>query len=353
MQFRRLISTGLVALLLSSGGCATNDAEHAGGDRDGASGSAGESATGAPPTEPGAGSSVEPAPAEARLPDWRKMWDFNDGAATEQRFVDAIDAGEKAGDTEYVLIVTTQLARSQGLQRKFDQAHATLDDVEARMDGASPEVRMRYRLERGRAFNSAGSPEESVPLFEEAWGIGAESGEDLLAIDAAHMLAIALPGGEQLPWSEKAIALAESSEDPRCKGWLGPLYNNTGWTYHDLGEFEKALALWEKSLAFRQEQGAVEEVFIARWAIARCWRSMGRYQDALAEQKSILDDRVAADRPSEGYCEEEIGENLYALGRKDEARVWFGQAWDLLHDDGWMQADEAERLARMKELGGR
>jgi len=309
-------------------------------------------ASAAPDDEPAASEAPVPEP-PPELPEWRKMWNFGDPAGTAQRFQEAIAAGEAAGDTAYVLIVTTQLARTQGLQRKFDEAHAILDRVQAQLDGAPAEVRIRYLLERGRAFNSSGSPETSAPLFEQAWQVGVDCGQEMLAIDAAHMLAIVLPPEQQVVWSEKAMALAESSSDERCKGWLGPLYNNTGWTYHDMGQLEKALALWEKSLAFRQAQGAQEETFIARWTVARCWRSMGRHQDALAEQKSVLDDRAAAGMPSKGYCEEEIAENLLALGRADEAREWFGKAWDLLKDDKWMQADEADRLARMKELGGR
>lgn len=293
------------------------------------------------------------AAAPAELPDWRKMWNFGDPAGTAARFEECIAAGEAAGDETYVLIVTTQLARTHGLRRDFERAHETLDGVEARLDTADPEVRVRYLLERGRAINSSGSPAESVPLFEQAWEVALASGLDLLAVDAAHMQAIVLPPEEQVLWSEKAMALAEASDDPGCRGWLGPLYNNTGWTYHGMGELQKALALWEKSLAFRQAQGAPEETFIARWTIARCWRSMGRYQDALAEQKAVLDERAAAGRPSKGYCEEEIGESLLALGRADEATEWFGRAYDLLKDDPWMQADEAARLERMKDLGGR
>jgi len=336
MRYREIAAVLAGALLL--GGCATGDE------------AMGDAATGDDTTDTPAASEAQRA---EPLPDWRKMWDFGDPAASEARFREAVAAGEAAGDATYVAVLLTQLGRTQGLQRRFDDAHATLDRVEGMLGGLGPEVRVRYLLERGRTLNSSGRAPESVPLFEEAWEVARAAGLDALALDAAHMLGIALPSDRQLAWAERAIALAEASEDPRCKVWLGPLYNNTGWTYHDLGRYDDALAIWEKSLAFRQQQGAAEETFIARWTIARCWRSMGRHQDALAEQQSVLTDRAAAGMPSTGYCEEEIGENLLALGRDDEARAWFGKAWDLLKDDAWLQADESERLARMKQLGGR
>ncbi len=287
------------------------------------------------------------------LPDWRKMWDFGDPAASEKRFREAIEAGEDADDEEYVLIVTTQLARTQGLQRDFDAAHETLDGVKEELEGRSVELRMRYLLERGRTVNSSGNPGASALLFEDAWRIGQGAGLDPLTADAGHMLAIVLPPQNALEWSERTMKFCEDSEDERCKGWLGPLYNNTGWTYHGRGDFEKALELWEKSLAFREQQGAAEQTFIARWTIGRCYRSMERFQDALALQHQLHEDRAAAGAPGKGYVEEEIGENLLALGRGDDAKKWFGKAWDMLHTDKWLQAEEPERLARMKELGGK
>ena len=51
------------------------------------------------------------------LPDWRKMWDFGDPAATEARFREAVAAGAAAGDAESGLFVTTPLGRSRGRRR--------------------------------------------------------------------------------------------------------------------------------------------------------------------------------------------------------------------------------------------
>lgn len=287
------------------------------------------------------------------LPDWRRMWDFGDPAASELRFRDAIAAGLTARNDEYVLVVTTQLARAQGLQRRFDDAHATLDTVEQHIDEASVEVRMRYMLERGRALNSSGSPEGSVAFFERAWQLGQGAGIDPLTADAGHMLAIVSPPAQAIEWSERTMAFCESSDDGRCKGWLGPLYNNTGWTYHDKGEFDKALALWEKSLAFREEAGDANTIFIARWTIGRCYRSMQRLDEALAVQEELHADRAAAEMPGAGYVEEELGECLLALGREDEARPWFAKAYEMLNQDDWFKAEEAERLERLKSLGGK
>lgn len=61
-----------------------------------------------------------------------------------------------------------------------------------------------------------------------------------LAVDAAHMLAIASGSFEEkITWNTTALQAAEASTDEQARGWCGSLYNNLGWTYHDQGEYER------------------------------------------------------------------------------------------------------------------
>ena len=291
-------------------------------------------------------------PSTEPLPDWRAMWDFQDADATEVRFREAIAAGRERGDAAYVAIVTTQLARTFGLRKRFDEAHATLDLVESAAETGSPELRIRYLLERGRAFNSGGRKDESVPLFEEAWRVGREAGLDGLAVDAAHMLAIVLPPDPALEWTERAMALCEASDDPRCKGWLGPLYNNSGWTHFDRGDYHAALERWEKGLAVRRAAGTPHPLQVARYTVARAWRMLGRHEEALAESRSIRDARAEAGLEPDGFVSEEIAENLEALGRTDEAAPWYAEAWSLLQSHDWLATHERERWERLRQRAG-
>jgi tetratricopeptide (TPR) repeat protein len=190
-----------------------------------------------------------------------------------------------------------------------------------------------------------------VPFFEEAWNLGQGQGLDPLTADAGHMLGIALEGDAALDWARRTMAFCEASPDKRCKGWLGPLYNNTGWTLHDQGDFDGALELWQKSLTFRQAEGDPNTIFISRWTIARCYRSMGRLEAALAEQSQLHKDRAATGDPGAGYIEEELGECLLALGKPKEAAPWFAKAHEMLSKDEWLVANEADRLERLKALG--
>jgi tetratricopeptide (TPR) repeat protein len=212
-------------------------------------------------------------------------------------------------------------------------------------------ARVRYLLERGRVHNSSNEPGKATPFFKEAWELGLAEGVDFYAVDAAHMMAIAEPPEKQLMWAEKAMDLAEKTEDERAKKWLGPLYNNTGWTYHDLGEYEKALRLFEKSLAWREAREDEAGARIARWTIARAYRSLNRIDEALAMQLALQAEIDERDLDEDGYVYEEIAECLLLLGRDGEAQPYFDLAYHYLSLDPWLVENEAERLERLKTLG--
>lgn len=284
------------------------------------------------------------------LPNFNELWDFNDPAATEVKFRELLPQAESSGDASYHLQLLTQIARTLGLQMKFDEAQELLDGVEAKLTDELPVVRIRYLLERGRVFNSSGKPEASKNLFLEAWELASEVGEDFYAVDAAHMMGIVEAPERQLDWNLKAMMAAESSKVERARKWLGSLYNNIGWTYHELGNYEKALDLFTRGYEWRKEQGQALETRIAKWTIARALRSLERLDEALAMQQELLEEWKQAGE-EDGYVYEEIGECLLALGKKEESKTHFRRAHELLSEDPWLAKNEAERLERLKELG--
>lgn len=279
------------------------------------------------------------------------LWDYDDPAGTEAKFRALLPAAEASGDRSTLLQLRTQVARTLGLQKKYDAANEQLDRVEAELPDAPPVVRVRYLLERGRVLNTSGSPESARPLFEEAWDAAREAGEDGFAVDAAHMVAIVADPDGSIEWNERALDLARTSPDARAAKWKGSLLNNLGWTYHDLGRFEDAHRLFEEALAFRREQGDAGPIRIARWCVARSLRSLGRIDEALARQRELLAENEAANA-KDGYVLEEIAECLLASGREEEARPYFARAHEELAKDPWLPEHEPERLARLAKLGG-
>ncbi|MCH8828027.1 MAG: tetratricopeptide repeat protein [Planctomycetes bacterium] len=288
---------------------------------------------------------------EAALPDFDDLWDFSNPAETESKFRDLLPDESDArfgGDWHGQLL--TQIARTQGLQREFDAALQTLDKVDTQWDDAGPVVKIRSTIERGRVYNSSAARDKARPLFESAWDAAREADADHLAIDAAHMLAIVESPAAALNWNQTALLLAEASADPRAGKWTGSLYNNIGWTHHGDGDFETALDHFEKALACRVEEEKPDDVRVARWCVARCLRSLGRIEEALAVQQELQEEQQAAGSP-DGYVFEELAECKLVLGRSKEARADFTRAYTELSQDDWLADNEPARLARLKTMG--
>ena len=281
------------------------------------------------------------------LPDIDSLWDYHDPKTTEARFRELLPRARQGPDREYEAELLTQLARSLGLQQQFDSAHAVLDIVEAELSARGPKVQVRYLLERGRVFNSSGFRERADTLFVRAWEEAQESGLEALAVDAAHMVAIARPQGA-LEWNLKALEQALHARDPQARRWQGSLYNNLGWTHFSEADYDSAHRYFEEAVRCREEQGQRRAVMEARWCLAKCMRFEGRVDSSLAMQLELEAAWLQEGEP-DGYVFEEIAECLLLLGRVEESRPYFGRAHKLLSEDPWLVRDEPERLKRLEE----
>jgi tetratricopeptide (TPR) repeat protein len=216
--------------------------------------------------------------------DIESSWNFNDPAASEVRFREALRA---AVPTEQ-LILRTQLARTWSLRGMFAEANRELDAIEPALNAHGPELRVRYLLERGRTLRSSGEPQKARPLFVQAWDLARESRLDFLAGDAGHMVALVEPEVDgQLEWNGRAMDYVLASDQPKARNWVASLQNNIGWTLHEAGRYDEALARFELALAERQRRAQPEETRFAKWCVARALRSLGRRDEALAIQRAL------------------------------------------------------------------
>ncbi|MFC1849816.1 tetratricopeptide repeat protein [candidate division CSSED10-310 bacterium] len=286
-----------------------------------------------------------------KLPEFDKLWNYQHPDKTEAKFRELLPIAEKAGDISYHIQLLTQIARTQGLQQKFDEAHQTLDEAEKMVNDQYPLGKIRYLLERGRVFNSAKSPDKAKPLFIQAWEFGVKHKQDYYAVDAAHMMGIIETPIEALRWNEKALKYAEDPQHKKAKLWLGSLYNNIGWTYFDQKKYDQALELFQKDVKWYQEMKKPYQTRVARWSVAKTLRHQGKTQAALNMQQEILKEIEESKADADGYVFEELGECLYALDKKEAAQNYFAKAYKLLSKDQWLVRDEPERLERLKKLG--
>lgn len=253
-------------------------------------------------------------PSTVPLAELDRLWDFDDPAGSERRFAELVARARDEHDGAFLAECLTQLARARGLLQRFDEAHATLDDAEAVLRPDDARSRARIHLERGRVANTAERDGPGRTCFLAAWDVARAAGEDALAVDAAHMLGIVEPPDLGWEWNERGMELARGSPDPAAQRWIGSIANNMGWARHDAGAYGEALELFTLALAERKRQDDPVRTRIARWCVARCLRSLGRTEEALAEQRALAAELEAVGETDE-HVTEEIGECLRELGR--------------------------------------
>ena len=284
------------------------------------------------------------------LENFDKLWDYNKPAETEVKFRAILDRVKPEDDLSYYVQLFTQIARTQGLQRKFDDAHKTLDEAESLLTADLKLAKVRYLLERGRVYNSSGKPDTARSYFDQAFELAKEIGEDFYAVDALHMIAITEKPEKALEWNLKAIDYTEKSTDTRAKGWLGSLYYNTGWSLFDLGKYSEALEIFKKGQQFREEKKQDSEIRIAKWCVARTLRALNKIDEALNMQRALLEEFNKIGE-KDGYVFEELGECYLVLGRSDDAEKYFKSAYEELSKDDYLVNNEQKRIERIKELG--
>jgi tetratricopeptide (TPR) repeat protein len=274
-------------------------------------------------------------------------WEYSDPTASEARFRAALDKTE--GDLR--LEILTQIGRTFSLRGRFEEAHEILNDVEKQLGNARPRPLVRYLLERGRTFNSNGKKEKARDLFIQAWEQANDAQLDDLAVDAAHMIAITFAGSpDAVEWNKRGLALARSSQDLKTKGLIPAMLNNSAWDLHAMGQFEESLMLFEEAQAEWTSRGKRERIQIAKWSVARCLRSLKRYDEALAIQRALeLEHKNAG--TINGYVFEEIAENMALLGRNEEAKTYFEMAYVELGKDEWFVKNESKRLENLRIRG--
>lgn len=192
-----------------------------------------------------------------------RLWDFDNPELSETRFRDAIADGTFDADERAEL--ATQLGRAIGLQGRFEEADALLDAI----DGDEPTVAVRVLLERGRVLNSSGHAQMAVPLFEQAAELADHLGEEFLAVDALHMLAIADTAHAEA-WTRSALEYASTVHDPRTKRWMVALHNNLGWTLHEAGRCTEAMVEFQLAEQWAERVGTPRQQERAREAIKAC-----------------------------------------------------------------------------------
>ncbi len=283
------------------------------------------------------------------------LWDFDNPAGTEAKFMALRQHLGAKKDHAKLLELDTQLARTQGLQGRYAHALMTLETVQDRLGAEEARPAIRHDLEMGRVLRSSGSPAGAKEYFEKAATAAKAAGEAALEIDALHMLALVEPEPtRRIAINMDALERAAAASEPRARRWRGSLWNNTGMDFHELGQLDRAMEAFEASLAAWQEDYP-ERAGVARWMIGWTLRLQGRLPEALSAQEALAAE-YAAKGANDGYVQEELGEIHLAMAKgvdadaqMQAARAHFARAHEQLSKSGEIDHDP-DRLARMQRI---
>jgi tetratricopeptide (TPR) repeat protein len=123
------------------------------------------------------------------------------------------------------------------------------------------------------------------------------------------MVAITFQGTDAaLDWNAKGLAMARASKDAKAQSLVPAMLNNSAWDLHAMKRYDEALVRFREAEAAWTARGKPQQVHVAKWSVARCLRSLGRHEEALAILTVLEVEGNAAGKP-DPYVEEEMAAN--------------------------------------------
>ncbi len=226
---------------------------------------------------------------------------------------------EAAGRRSIQVEALAQVARCFSIQGQGERGESVLNRAAALARESEPLGWSRYRLVLGVYLRESGDRPRATETFMDLYEYCLGRGLHERAVNAAHMVATAADLETQLVWGRKGIAAAEAGG---FQDWLGPLWNNLGWTYDDLGRYEEALHALIRARAYHYSGGDDHAKLVADWSVGHAHRMVGELPIA---REWMTDVYVRAERryaqeptPSRaewvGHAARELGEIEFAEG---------------------------------------
>lgn len=298
------------------------------------------------------------------LENFDDIWSYGDPVIVEQKFQEMLPQAEALQDKSIYFQMLSQIALAQAMQKKFDEAHKTLDKAETLLTPEYALAHARILLERGRVYQQADDNAQALKYYEQSYEISKKHNLDFHTINAAHMIAIiAAKTEDKIAWNNRALDLAKGTNDKRAQDWLGSLYNNLGRNYMDAHQYEQALVMFQEALGCREKEAYVPNIRIAKWQVACSLRMLGRLDEALRMLLALVSEYKAIAQSGNydvpviqmfnlmrGWVYEELAEIYNEKATYDEAKKFAQLAYEDLCNDEMMNKTEAYRLERLKEI---
>ena len=291
-----------------------------------------------------------------------RMRDYEDATAIYKRAIAAAEneINGKSGDlpqaeTALLAEALAMTARGYLIRGKGKEGLPYLERAAKVANVAQPNGWSRYLGVKGRfEWKVEKDKPKATKTFEHMHAYCMKHELWSRAVDAAHMVAITGTHDQQVAWGLKGI---EAAEKGGMEGWLGPLWNNLGNTYDELGQQEKALEAFKKARHYHWKGEGEHRKLVADWAVGMAYRKCGKLKEAKQWLRPVLawamrrwlEEKTPERGEWVGLASMDLGLVALAEGRKDAARLDLDRAHHLLaavkmeewHPAAWKELTEA------------
>ncbi len=263
----------------------------------------------------------------------------------------ALKAAEEAGNKSDQAEALAMIARTYLVLEEKETGRKWLEKAKIAADYDEPKGWSRFLGVNGRFLWKDDLIEDATMMFQNMFDYCNDNGLVDRAIDAAHMIALLGDADNQIKWGIKGIKAAEEAGETR---WLGPLWNNLGATYEEMGREYEALEAYIKARKYHYMHGATINKAIADWAIGHMYVKIGDYINGAEWLDPILPTfEKLGDEEFIGLTCKEIGEIKFANKEYQEALDLFTRAEALLKKAGmdeWDAKGYQHIVARIEQL---
>lgn len=242
----------------------------------------------------------------------------------------AVAVAQANNDNEATIQALSQVARCYLIQGKKEDGRIWLQQAEEIADVSQPAGWSRFLGVRGRFEWKDDKLETATDTFIQMYDYCMQYELHDRAVDAAHMVAITAKADQQIEWAYKGIAAAEAGDLDK---WLGPLWNNLGWTYDELGRYKESLEALIKARFYHWKVSISEQAkLVADWSVGHAYRTNGDNDTALAWIQPVL----------------AWAQRRHTLNPTEDTAEWVGQAYKELAEIALTQSNPDEALINFR-----